>query len=289
MLLNSCFHRRVRQNEDSFIILSQNTIEQFASDSGGWSDYQQAVSRTTIGRIGDIELSRPLTIAKKITEPNTVCRHIICRMLDEFWMQLGSDADGYNHRHVFDVLGVYEDGYYYVWAEGYEGFEWVEYGVIIKLDEFSRCAYLMKNAGFDMEFDVEESDTGDSHNVVVTSDAIINMSREVSRLIDQREGATIQDKLLEPGGERAVVSEDAWMRIDFDSGSVPFQSKKFRSFLNDNADNLRSVLGETRYGLLTIASQCLIDGRNFEQSCEEFNKLFMDYTSEMLVRDGYIE
>lgn len=268
--------RRVRSIPECFpFTFSQEVIEASVQRAGGWEDYDPNVKRATVTELGGIKLSRPLTIAKKRADSTISCKHISAQVLDNYWRNIGK----YSYPHIPEVLGVYDEGYYYIWVPGSESMDWrykggfidgVESVVTVRLREEDTFDYLFGQAGFRMSSDLVDYE-GYAHNIIIEPG--FNIYTEASRLLDE-------------GGGVLWVSAK-WRRIDFDN-SLYFTGDTLASFLEQNAVDLKTHLGDWKFELLMLAAECRTDQVKFQENCARFNTLFSRYLEEVLKAGGYI-
>ncbi|MDP8253536.1 MAG: hypothetical protein P9X27_03950 [Candidatus Kaelpia aquatica] len=239
-----------RQRDVTFPLL---TAEELVAAVDEWSGYDWIPEPNPWRRIGAISTLRGQTIGEnevfKIYRNDsgfmTFYKHLFIKLLDDYCVSSGR----YTHPHISPPLATFETdnkkGYYHIYAEGYEGFEWFEDGDAQRLDEWPLFSYHMDLAGFDMHYDLVDDDNAD-HNVIVAGSIL-------------------------------------WTRIDFDGRSCPNNSAKTAQFLEEHAQSLQAVLGDDKYRLLELAYRGYGDGDAVTESeMVEFNALLAQYQREAL-------
>lgn len=257
--------RRVKNISDNTLFLfTEDEIERSVAQAGGWQG-EYPVLHATVNEIGGVKLSQPLTIAKKESNWNTFYRHVVIKLLDEYFRKLGE----YSYPHITEVLGVYDGGYYYAWARGHDGFPWGELDIVdgevvtvgVEIEEWSRFSILFYSAGFNMSNDTGDVDDGrTSKNIAVDSSKVTNW---------------------------LLIPAQSWTRIDLDSRSANSNGKVLAEFLEQNDARLREQLGDCKFELLTLASKPLV-ALGPHDDRERINQLFSYYLQEMLKAGGYI-
>lgn len=258
-------NRRIKEN---FALLTADEIEAAA---GNWKHYPSTlgVDVTTITHLRGKKLKTDLIVARKPTDPEVFFKHIIAKILNEYFLKIGK----YTYNHVPDFLTTYgrgyEGGYYYIFVKGNEGFPWEIIGsngerIPVTLEEWDSFKSVFYNAGITMS-DVVENTGNSGKNIVLEVDW------QIGELYKQ----------LEEGKIPSLPKY--WQRIDYDTQSMPVKRGELEEFLKANQSQLYSVLGKEKFDFLNLAFR----GYKFfgELKAEElvkFNKFLSDYQSQIL-------
>jgi len=258
-----------RRIKGCLVFPTEKIVEQSVAECGGWEDFHPNVKRATVDHIGELALTKPLTIAKKITDRGVLFKHLICDILEDFWLAEGR----YKHPHIPSVLGQYEKGYYYIWVPGSESLELTYQNVTTRFEEETTVEYLFSQAGFSIFSDIED-DTFSFHNFIISPK--YNWYREV------------MDKVgVDSAPDVVWVPAQYWTRIDFDN-SLSSNPNETAKYIKENEKELKKVLGDWKFELLTLAYKCWVNPSEYQKCHSRFVELFPRYLEEKLKNEGYI-
>ncbi|MCD6228851.1 MAG: hypothetical protein J7K17_05190, partial [Candidatus Omnitrophica bacterium] len=205
-----------------------------------------------------IKLRKPLLVCKRESRSKdfkAFYRHLVCKLLDECFLK----KKFYSTSHIPTPLGWYEQGYFYIYAEGTEFFPWQDSCVSqVVLKEWKEAVGEFLKAGIDIAEDISDADWGYVAKNIILKDY------------------DYSDFLSSDG-----YLPKEWKRIDFGyvSLGIYLNLEKLNNFLLRDKEDLKKRLS-WKFRLLELAVVRL--SRELVSEKEEFEYLFAKYQQEVL-------
>ncbi len=248
------------------LIKSEDRYFALYPENGEWKTVDSNVSKAKIVTIGKRPLNNPIIVCKKgVKDAHAFESNLAALLLEKYFLA----KNKYNTSHVtVPVKHAEGDGYLYLYETGKTIFPWERASIgedslpetmFTQLEEWGIFDAAFSEAGFEMGRDITEADDGRmSKNIVVREDSLGSF-------------------------EKGLIGSN-WKRIDYDHESLPVNADKLSKFVQDNKQDLETVLGgEYRLlELLALKKKTLTTGLPRDLKKELRRSIYM-YTETVVV------
>ncbi|MGQ9845021.1 MAG: hypothetical protein ACUVQN_02275 [Caldisericia bacterium] len=188
-------------------------------------------------------------------------RHLIAKKFDDYFLRKGY----YKYPHIPRLLGFDEQGYYYEFVYGLEGFyplyfdeEFMDWKPITLYDERISSS-LFYEVGIYLLQDIVEPTSNYVKNIIIEEPKISLMPETISNL---------------------------WKRIDFGLKSIKFDYENIKKYIKKNEKDMIEILSKERVEMVLLSLDFLLKKGAFEIfNQEKFNRL--KYLIELFLKSTF--
>ncbi len=208
--------------------------------------------------------------SKRSSEPASglYLRHVLCWILDSYFTK----AKKYSMPRISPPLLTADNSYYMLFVEGKESIpvtiseHWgggFRYEDAFIADQ-SMFTWNFRRAGIKIGFGMDMADVDDGHNIK----NIINANT---------------DEEIEEQGEVRL-----WKIIDFDSCNVLIDNKRLKNFIQENAGELKAVIGSGSFALLKkTADALLVADKHRQKKIRAFQEDYLEILLNWLAKAAH--